>query len=155
MSISGTGYQICEGGFAKAFDGEAFWFVHIVFHLLPQIKFVIDFLSSQKETKDAVLGHWAVMPPLGHISKASADGKTPKVDPGPGIMEQIATIAASPILSSTIQKRPSVLLASEDSDDSEEGAVQSSGWESEESEGIEVTDVVMDANTGDATFATL
>lgn len=111
-------------------------------------------MSSQKEAKDAVLGHWSVMPPLGNISKAAADGKTRKVDPGPGIIQTIAAIAASPILS-TIQQRPPSSSSSEDSHDSEDAAAQSSGWESEDSEEIEVTDVVMDADTGDATFATL
>jgi hypothetical protein len=83
---------------------------------------------------------------------ADTDWKDRKVDPVPGIFQQIAAIAAA-----TIPPPLSPAVAEPPSSDSEEMGEETSSedWESDASESVEMkAHLELDVDTGEATFST-
>jgi hypothetical protein len=98
------------------------------------------------------VGKWGVLPSVGHLAKAATAAGKRKADPVPSIYEQLAAIAASPVLSSgSHMGQP----PSSDSEEGERSQADSSGWESESSGEVEIVAIHTEADTGAASFATL
>ena len=111
----------------------------------------IDFLTTDKEMMNKTLGTWLDDPDYDSIPIRVTEWNNRKVDPIPGIFQQIAVIAqaASQPGSSTSAADPP---ADSDSGSSEEPPSES---ESEGSTEVGMGEtLVLDANTGGATFHT-
>ena len=111
----------------------------------------IDFLTTDKEMMNKTLGTWLDDPDYDSIPVRVTEWNNRKVDPIPGIFQQIAVIAqaASQPGSSTPAADPP---ADSDSGSSEE---PTSGSESEGSTEVGMGEtLVLDADTGGATFHT-
>ena len=87
-----------------------------------------DFVSRHCEV-NATLQHWPRIPPLNYIPAAATDWDNREVDPVPGIFQQIVAIAKV--------TAPSPPLTESESD---EANTSSSGWNSEDSETVEMED---------------
>jgi len=111
----------------------------------------IDFLSTDKEVMSNTLGTWPDVPALNSIPVRDTQWNNRKVDPIPGIFQQIAGIAAA-----TFQPPTSATAADRHQDsESESSEEPSSEWESEESTEVGKGEkLVMDADTDGATFHT-
>jgi hypothetical protein len=111
----------------------------------------IEFLQAQNEAIPDYMGDWPTMPPLGQTS--AAGGKSYEVDPVANIFKRMAAVAVA-----TVPPRPTTPptpFASQSSSDDEEETGDGSEWESEASmeEGMDMP-LEVDADLGNATFAT-
>jgi len=105
------------------------------------------------------LGHWqTTIPPPLKIPVCNTEWNQQYVDPIPGIFQQIAAIAATPIPKTGPPPPPGPPSSNSDEAamDSDSRSERSSGWESTDSleEGMDVELLPLDVDTGEATFAT-
>ena len=108
---------------------------------------IIEYMSTQREVLHNALGKWPDVPPLPVLPVADTEWKDRKVDPIPGIFQQIAAIAGATVPPAASEVPPQ--SESSSSDDS------SSGGESEESREVSNrNNLELEANTGGATFHT-
>ena len=108
---------------------------------------MLDFLRAQDNAIQISLATWPDRPPLGKIPQGGEKNEVPV----PIIFQHIAAIAEATVPPTELTCSPPAQTPSESDEESD----QSSEWESEASseEGMEGT-LELDADMGDATFAT-